>query len=103
LEIICQENNQGRKKGEAMMTTEISEKDVEEVICICKKISKEKIAAGCVAVFYPIEEDKPFYDELVRRGTMKPSPVDPDGYSFSDDLETIMNFKGRETFNEHRN
>lgn len=70
------------------------EKDLQEVIEICVKIANEQ--NGSATCFFPNDEDKPLYDELVKRKVMMIEPLEK-GYMFAEEYVAIYSRKDPNT------
>lgn len=62
-------------------------RDLSEVLKMCNKIRTEKITRGR-GTFFPKEEDRYLYDELVDKGKLVREPLE-NGYMFRDDYEAL--------------
>jgi len=62
-------------------------RDLREVMKMCYKIRSEKITSGR-GCFFPPDEDKPLYEELVEKGRMVKEPLE-NGYMFREDYEAV--------------
>jgi len=62
-------------------------RDLNDVIKMCYKIRAEKIVRGR-GYFFPPDEDKPLYEELVEKGRMMKEPLE-NGYMFREDYEAV--------------